>query len=130
MTIEIWLGLTLLVSLVVNGVLVWFSREQSRQLSYVSQNLGDLLELIGNYKEHLSKVYSLEMFYGDETLKFLLEHTRALSVLLETQYGEITDLTDPLEVTFEEEEEEDEKEQIEEQQEKDVFYGGTRTGNS
>jgi hypothetical protein len=125
MTIEIWLGIALTLSLVVNGFLLWFSREQSQRLTFVSQNLNDLVEIISNYKEHLRKVYSLEMFYGDETLKFLMDHTNAVVQLLETEYSEIIDITDPLEVIIE-----DEEKSEEEQQEKDVFYGGTRTGNS
>ena len=128
MTVEVWLCLALLISLLVNAALVWFSKEQSRQLSYVSQNVGDLVELISNYSQHLSKVYSLDMFYGDETLKLLMEHTNALILIIQEEYGEITYLTDPLEVTFDEEEK-IEKETTEEK-EKDVFYGGTRQGDS
>lgn len=127
MTIEIWLGIALTLSLAVNGVLVWFSREQSQRLSYVSQNVGDLLELISNYQEHLKKVYSLEMFYGDETLKFLLEHTNALVAVIEQGYGDIAGITEPLEV---EDIEEEDEETDEIQERKDVFYGGTRTSNS
>ena len=127
MTIEIWLGIALTLSLLVNGVLIWFSREQSQRLSYVSQNVGDLLELISNYQEHLKKVYSLEMFYGDETLKFLMEHTNALVTVIEQGYGDIAGITEPLEV--EDIEEEDEKTD-EIQERKDVFYGGTRASNS
>tara|TARA_Y100000034_G_C6738051_1_gene327341 strand:- start:9 stop:395 length:387 start_codon:yes stop_codon:yes gene_type:complete len=128
MTIEIWLGLALTISLAFNAMLMWFSREQSQRLSYVSQNLGDLVEMIANYKEHLRKVYSLEMFYGDETLKMLMEHTNAIVALLNEEYGDITNITDPLEVIIEEEE--DEKEIQKSQERQDVFYGGTRTGNS
>jgi hypothetical protein len=128
MTIEIWLALTLSISLSINALLVWFSREQSQRLSYVSQNLGDLVEMIANYREHLRKVYSLEMFYGDETLKMLMEHTNALVSLLKEEYGDITDITEPLEVIIEEEEDAEEIQESQERQ--DVFYGGTRTGNS
>tara|TARA_Y100000593_G_C4313834_1_gene339780 strand:+ start:2463 stop:2840 length:378 start_codon:yes stop_codon:yes gene_type:complete len=125
MTIEAWLVLALFVSMAMNLFFLWFSKEQSRRLSYVSQNLSDLVELISNYRQHLRKVYSLEMFYGDETLKFLMEHTNALVSLLEEEYGEITNITDPLEVVIIENEDEEENEQ-----KQDVFYGGTRTGDS
>ena len=126
MTLEIWLGLALLLSLILNVVLLWFSKEQSRNLSYVSQNLGDLVEMIANYREHLRKVYSLEMFYQDETLKALMHHTSALVTLLQEEYSEITYLTDPLEVIIEEESDEETQENKKKQ---DVFYGGSRTGN-
>jgi hypothetical protein len=125
-TLEIWLGISLLFSIIGNVFLFLFSKEQSRRISYVSQNITDLIEILTDYNSHLKKVYSLEMFYGDETLSHLLEHTRALSTLLETDYGEITHITEPLEVTLLEEEEIEEKDQ----EVKDVFYGGSRSRNS
>ena len=109
---------------------MWFSREQSQRLSYVSQNLDDLIEMIVNYREHLRKVYSLEMFYQDDTLKFLLQHTNALVKLLEEEYSNITYLTDPLEVLIEENEDEEDEKNEETKPQQDVFYGGTRTGDS
>jgi hypothetical protein len=124
MTIEIWLASSLGISVLANILLVWFSREQSQRLSYVSQNLGDLVEIVSNYKEHLRKVYSLEMFYGDETLKFLMEHTNAVVTILAEEYGDIINITDPLEIEVE-----DGPETEEEKQEQDVFYAGTRTSN-
>jgi len=127
MTIEGWLILALIISVGINLFFLWFSREQSRRLSYVSQNLSDLIELISNYKQHLRKVYSLEMFYGDETLQFLMEHTNALVALLEDEYGEVMSITDPLEVVIMEEEDEENEEENEIKQ--DVFYGGTRSSN-
>ena len=127
MTIEIWMGIALFLSVVLNVFLVWFGREQSQRLTFVSQNLNDLVEIISNYKEHLRKVYSLEMFYGDETLKFLMDHTNAVVQLLETEYGQIIDITDPIEVIEEDEEEENESEEVER---KDVLYAGTRTSNT
>ena len=127
MTIEIWLGLAFSLSVGINIFFIWFSREQSRRLSYVSQNLGDLIEMVANYKEHLRKVYSLEMFYGDETLKMLMEHTNALVTILQEEYGDITYITDPLEIEIikEQDEKEDEKSFKE-----DVFYAGTRKSNT
>ena len=127
MTIDLWLILALFISLSVNILMLWFSREQSRQLSYVSQNLGDLVEIVANYREHLRKVYSLEMFYQDETLKGLMAHTNAIVAILQEEYGDIISLTEPLEVIIEEEKDE-KKEEVPQKQ--DVFYGGTRKSNS
>ena len=98
MTIEVWLAIALVLSGSANALFFWFSREQSRRLSYVSQNLGDLVELIANYREHLRKVYSLEMFYQDETLKALMAHSNSLVAMLQEEYGDVTYLTEPLEI--------------------------------
>jgi DNA-binding PadR family transcriptional regulator len=123
MTLEIWLAIALFLSVMLNVFLAWFAREQSQRLTFISQNLNDLLEIISNYKEHLRKVYSLEMFYGDETLKYLMEHTNAVVQLLETEYSQIINITDPIEVLeYAEENEEEER--------KDVLYGGTRTSDT
>jgi len=125
-TLEIWLGISLVASLVANIFLFGFSREQSRRISYTSQNLTDLMEVLMDYNSHLKKVYSLEMFYGDETLSYLLEHTRALSALLESDYSEVAYITEPLEINPPKEEELEEKDE----EVKDVLYAGTRRRNT
>jgi hypothetical protein len=124
MTIEIWLIIALTVSITVNIFLFWFSREQSTRMIYVSENLDDLVYILTNYREHLKKIYTLDMFYGDETLGFLMEHTKAVAEILDTQYSNVTNITDPLEVDLDEENEEETK------KEQDVFYAGTREGNT
>jgi len=125
MTIEIWLGIALLFSLGFNFILLWFAIRQSQSLLYISENLGDLIEIIANYKEHLRKVYSLEMFYGDETLKHLMDHTVAVVSMLQEDYSEVTSITEPLEIIFEEGIEIEETEEQEEKRQ-DVFYAGSR----
>ena len=85
MTIEIWLAITLTISMIVNFVLVWFSREQSKRLSYVTENISDLTQMVQTFQKHLKDVYSLEAFYGDETLEALLLHAKSLVSILNTQ---------------------------------------------
>ena len=126
MTIEILLTLFLTLSIALNVFLYTFSREQARRLLIVSENISDLLEMVGNYREHLRKVYNLDTFYGDETLGFLMEHTRALTDLLGDQYGDVISITDPIEYEIEEEE----KVEEEEVKEQDVLYAGTRRRDS
>ena len=45
----------------------------------MNQDFDNLLDLVSNYEEHLSKVYNMETFYGDTTLQNLLSHTKSLS---------------------------------------------------
>lgn len=129
MTIEIWLCLALFGSLLLNSVLIWLSVKQARNLSYISENANDLVDIVSNYRNHLKKIYEMEMFYGDETLEYLMEHTRSLVEILEDQYGDIMFIAEPLEINYKEEEiaEENEEETI---QEKDVLYAGTRRRDS
>tara|TARA_R100000995_G_C3375777_1_gene73802 strand:- start:176 stop:397 length:222 start_codon:yes stop_codon:yes gene_type:complete len=73
----------------------------------------------------------MEMFYGDETLKFLMDHTKSINILLE-------DYEDPEFFVEEFAEEDDSAPQQEEQlnaetpqsQEENVFYAGSRRRNS
>jgi hypothetical protein len=126
MTISLWLGITLVSSLVVNGILIWFSREQSRELTTIADNSEDLLELIGGFKNHIKAVYELDSFYGDETLKSLMDHAGSLSIILEDQYGNIASLSEPVE--YEEAGEADAPQENE--KEKHVLYAGTRRRDS
>lgn len=124
MTIKIWLVLALTLSVSLNIILYIFSREQARRLMIVSENINDLLAMLVNYKDHLKKVYNLEAFYGDETLSFLMDHTRSLSELLGEQYGDVIAITDQVEYETKEEQEIEEEE--DESERENVFYQGSR----
>ena len=128
MEIKIILGLSLLVSVVVNFVLLRLSIWQSRELADISDGLGDLVEIITSYRNHLNDVYQLDSFYGDETLQGLMAHTNAVRSLLEEQYGNVINITDPIEYEIEEVNEDGEEEIPE--KEKHVLYAGTRKRNN
>ena len=125
------LSIVLAVSLIFNVLLYWYSRQLTQKLSFIYDNIGDVSELITNYRVHLKSVYSMEMFYGDETLKFLIDHTRSISVLLE-------DYEDPEFFVEEFEELDNDAPQQEElnnaetpqSQQENVFYAGTRRRDS
>jgi len=127
MEISVWLGIAFVISALLNVVFFWLLREQSKRLSVVADNSSDLIELISSFRNHVKAVYSLDSFYGDETLEGLMAHARSLSALLEDQYGEFADLAEEIEYQ-EEEIQEDAEEEI--QKEQHVLYAGTRKGNS
>ncbi len=131
MTLELWLIFALIISLILNGFLIWFSREQSTRITYVSQNIGDLVELVANYRDHLKAIYQLDTYYGDENIQHLFAHTRSLITILEEEYADVSSLTEALEIEFSEESDREEKE-IEEQEPygENVFYAGSRERNS
>lgn len=84
--IEIILGL----SIIINLFLVWYGYLLVRKVLYVSNNTTEILIAVDRYKKHINGVYELETFYGDETLKSLLDHTGELSTFLiecENAYG-------------------------------------------
>ena len=76
---SIILGAVCVILLILLGVLVWFIRELMEPLRFFQQNTGNIQILMDEYLQHLEGVYSMDVFYGDETLKSLIEHTRLLS---------------------------------------------------
>jgi hypothetical protein len=120
--------ITILVgSLIFNGVMFWYLRQLTQRLTFIYDNIGDVSDIIANYRVHLKSVYSMEIFYGDETLKYLVDHTRSVSNLLEDFEDQEFFLEE-----FESEEEDElpqQQEQINAQtkvQEENVFYAGSR----
>ena len=121
-------SIALSISVAFNFLMFWYSRQLTVKLAFIYDNIGDVSEIIANYRVHLKSVYSMEMFYGDETLKFLIDHTRSIAILLE-------DYQDPeffLEEFEEEAPQQEEKTDAEtpQPQQKDVFYAGTRRRDS
>jgi len=97
----------------------------------VGENLSDLAEMIKSYRNHIKAVYGMEMFYGDETLKHLMNHTTSLHEVLE-EFEDIYEIAVPPD---ESEEIENNQEEIIEDatkkvDEENVFYAGTRASNN
>jgi len=127
--ITIAIGLSLVFSLVINGLCIWYIRNLLKRFLFISNNLADLIEMVSNYRAHLKAVYSLDMFYGDETLKALMEHTSLFSELLE-DFEDVIEITEPIEqIEMDGEEEAQQKENLNgttQTNEENVFYAGSR----
>jgi len=65
-----------LMSIVANVLLVWYIRGFTRRSSLIQDVTNDMLEALGNFSTHMESVYELPLFYGDETLKGLLAHSK------------------------------------------------------
>tara|TARA_S200002703_G_scaffold129319_1_gene116330 strand:+ start:722 stop:1048 length:327 start_codon:yes stop_codon:yes gene_type:complete len=70
------LSLVLLFSIGLNIFLLWFVWKSIRQIAEYDEELRDLIQVINNFSNHLESVHSLEMFYGDETLRHLMRHAK------------------------------------------------------
>ncbi len=131
-SLDIALTIAFILSITLNILFFWYIRKTSNRLLFISENLNDLMSIIGVYRGHLKSIYEMEMFYGDEVLKNLLDHTGSLADLLE-DYEDIVYLTEPLAFVDSEENEDlinEEDENEEEPAEKDVLYAGARRRNS
>ena len=130
MSSVIILSISLVMSLVFNVIMYWYSRQLTAKLAFIYDNIGDMSELIANYRVHLKSVYSMEMFYGDETLKFLLDHTRSIGELLEDFEDPEFFLEEFIEQDGTKQEEENPDAQTPQINEENVFYAGTRRRDS
>jgi hypothetical protein len=122
-----WLILCLLVSVVVNILAFWYTRKVVARLTYINENIDDLAALIESYQNHLTGIFSLDQYYGDQDIKYLLDHTRSLKSVLD-EYSDVSSL---LEETQAFEEEEGEAQDATPPIDKEnVFYAGTRTSDN
>ena len=131
MTLTNWLIIALFLSILVNLLALWYIRKLLAKVLFVSQNLTDLVDLLTTYRNHLQRLFQLEMYYGDETMQFLIKHTRSLLAVLE-DYSDIYLMTEPIEVDEEDEQSYDDQEEETGPpavNEENVFYGGSRSGN-
>ena len=91
-------------SIVFNVFFIWYIRNLLSQLYFVANNMSELVDETISFRDHLSSVYELETFYGDETLAGLLVHVGQYSETL-SDFEEIYALLD---------EEDEEEQEIEE----------------
>lgn len=58
--------------------LSWYIRELIRKMQTIDEDISQLFDELGDFQSHLLAINELEMFYGDETLQSLLQHSRGL----------------------------------------------------
>jgi len=61
-----------------------YTRAILARLLFISEELGDLQDMVDNFAKHVQSVYELDSFYGDQTLQSLLEHAVSFNEQLET----------------------------------------------
>jgi len=68
----------LVISIFLNVFMFFYARWLIRGLSISSENLRILQGNISDFSLHIESIHESEMFYGDETLQGLIEHSRKL----------------------------------------------------
>ena len=136
--LEIWLIVILAISCTAIAFLVWYLRKLLAKFLFISQNLGDLVEVVENYHNHLKQVNNMDTYHGDETIGYLMRHTASLLDILE-DYRDVYDITVPLEDLQEEQLDDNTTAQTQAEEEtqneiplteENVFYAGSRRRNS
>jgi hypothetical protein len=72
------LYLFLSISVIINGISIWLAYKLVRKSLSHSENITYLVDDFEDFVLHLESIYELEMFYGEETLKSLLDHSKRL----------------------------------------------------
>jgi hypothetical protein len=96
-----WLILGLTVSLLVNGLLIWYCLKILGKLLYTSDNLGDLYLVFYEFENFISSLYEMEMFYGEPIVEELIGKTKIVQEEL-NKFEEIYSLTTDIELIKEE----------------------------
>ena len=81
--LEIIVSAVLVLSILFNVGIFLYARAAISRLLFVSEELGDLQDMVNAFAKHVKSVYELEMFYGDETLHGLLNHGKDLVTTLQ-----------------------------------------------
>jgi len=130
----------LTISVLINVLLTWYSRRLVTDLADLSLEVEEVITDLDVYHRHVEHVYQLETFHGDETLRALLKHSKAVServgdfTTLFTGFEDEEVLDDIEEQIYDTEEQIDgAREEAEEQvsqEKKHVFYAGARRRNT
>tara|TARA_Y100000034_G_scaffold121516_1_gene165829 strand:- start:155 stop:526 length:372 start_codon:yes stop_codon:yes gene_type:complete len=88
------LAVVFALSLVFNIILFLYFRRVLFQIYFASEEASKIFTMIDAYESHLRSVYELQTYYGDETIKSLLDHTKDIHDFLD-QYDEVYSFTQP-----------------------------------
>ncbi len=78
MMLNIVLSVIVVLLLAAVAFLVWFTYNLTRQIRYYDDELREIVAIVRDFTEHLDAVHEMEMFYGDETLRNLLRHSKEI----------------------------------------------------
>ena len=94
----ITLSIFLVLSVCLNGVLIWYSRRLAQQFMRFTEDVGVLEATLQAFSTHLKCVHELEMFYGDETLCALIDHSKGIVEKIKTFYDSFSIETEEEEI--------------------------------
>jgi len=129
MTIDAALTIVLLLSLGCNILAAVYIRDILGRLGWLTQNIGNLSDLIKGFQNHIRSVHELEKFYGDEDLKLVVQHTTDLIEVMDDylEVGLDSELIEEEQLT---EDNTNDNEKEKEENQENVFYSDTRGRDS
>ncbi len=70
---------SLVISVVLNILIFWYVQNLVKYIKVLNTGTKKMLNSLEEFGEHLTKVYNMDIFYGDNTLQSLLEHSDSIS---------------------------------------------------
>ena len=93
----------LLISVVLNFLLIFYAVRLAKRLLTVATNIEVVYESFDVFRLHVEAIHESEMFYGDQTLQSLIQHSKSILDMLE----DYTDLMEMVEIEEETDAEEE-----------------------
>ena len=87
----------LYLSVIANLVLVWFSIKCIKNISEIEEDIDEIMNKTDNFTEHLESVHEMEIYYGDETLQSMIDHSKQLIndyIDLQSKYFDVEVITE------------------------------------
>ena len=56
--------------------LIWYIMTLVDRVEDINDDVEEIFEIFDSFEEHLHSIYGMQMFYGDETLESLINHSR------------------------------------------------------
>ena len=81
-------------SILVNFFTVWYIYRLLKLLLDTSQDIGEVKDTFDDFRGHLEGLYETNAYYGDASLKALIDHSKLVLERLE-QFEEVYELTEP-----------------------------------
>ena len=82
---------------------IFYIRYLLQKLVFFAENIDNLREEVEEYGIHLKSLYEMEMFYGDETIRAMIEHTKHILDRIEDFEEFYSLISNPNEIPEEEE---------------------------
>jgi len=65
--------------MVINMLSLFYIRWLIKTITVINEDVKNVADLVREFATHTKQVYELEMFYGDDTLKKLMDHASQVS---------------------------------------------------
>ena len=87
----------LIISVLFNCVLIFYAVRLARRMITVATNIDAVYETFEVFRSHAEAVHESEMFYGDQSLQALIQHSKSVLDTLE----DYNDLMEMVQITEE-----------------------------